>query len=152
MDIKGIDMRALESAFDDVFEDGMDEIEKEIERVWRDKASQVLHSSKDEYLENLKVERIGKDVQFVLTGALPMAIEEGSEGFDLKPGFLGGGLSRIIPLNSKSGTPTFRTVSATSKGWQHPGIKARNIHEDVLDEAEAIVSKIFEGLISRVSV
>jgi hypothetical protein len=152
MDIKGIDTRALDSAFDDVFDKGMDEIEKELEKVWRDKAAQMLHSSKDEYLKNLRVERIDKDIQFVLDGALPMAVETGSEPFDLKPGFLGGKLSKIIPLHSNSGSPTFRNVSQTSAGWKHPGIKARNIHEDVLEEAEGIVSKIFEGLISRISV
>ena len=152
MDIKGIDMRALESAFDNVFDTGMDEIEKELDKVWRDKVGIMLHSSKQEYLDNLKVSRVGDEIQFVVTGELPVAVENGSTAFDMREGLLAGRLSRIIPLNSKTGTPTFRNVSQKSTGWKHPGITARNISEEVLKEAEGIVNDAFWKAMARVSV
>lgn len=152
MESKGINENDLQTAFDDMFDEGMDQIEKELERVWREKASSTLKTSKEDYLNGLSVERTGNDIQFVLKGALPIALEEGAPSYDMKPGLLKNLTHRTIPINSKTSNPVFRQLSTKSKGWIHPGFKPRKIHEEVMDEAEAIYSKVFEELVSRISV
>lgn len=150
MDIKGMDFDALMEEFDEHVDEGMDKLADEIEQVWRDKATETLNTSREQYLKGLSVERIGRDIQMVLNGFLPVALEEGHERYDMKPGFLGSGLNRIIPIGKSSGQkPVFRMMRTDSTNWFHPGFEAKRIHEQVQEEVdERLVEEIFQPLFS----
>ena len=109
----------------------IDDVSDELEKIWRDKAGQQLHTSKQAYLDGLSFHTSGDEVQVTVDGGLATAVETGSERFDLKPGFLGSATSRVIPIGGG-----FKTVSAKSDGWWHPGIQARDIGTQVIDELE----------------
>lgn len=143
---------------------GMEVLAEEIEWQWRKKAAETLEATRDEYLSSLSVDRYGNEIQVQLNGEMATAVETGSEPFDLKPGFLGGALYRIIPIapgyprhNPRSNEARrFRTVSRNSPpdSWWHPGIQARNIGQQVQDELkEGKLEQIFqEAFASRTTV
>jgi hypothetical protein len=155
MDIIGLDFDKLEAEFEKAIDEGMDKLAKEIEKTWRDKAAATLNTSKDKYLEALTVERVGKDViKATLTGFVAVGIEEGHEAYDMKPGLLGSGLAKVIPIGKGAGgSISFRKINASTKGWMHPGWQAKKIHEQVQKEIdERLKMEIFEPIISRISV
>lgn len=114
-------------------EENLDEVTEEIEWSWRKHASKKLKESKEEYLKSLKITRSGNTIQAELSSPLAVHVEVGSNYFDLKPGFLKTRLSRIIPMKNPL---RFRTVSLGKRGWKHPGIRAREIHKDVMYDFE----------------
>lgn len=131
-------------------EESLDEIAEEIEWSWRRHAANKLKESKDEYLNSLKVSRVGTTIEVSLNSKLAFYIENGSSAFDLKPGFLKGKLHRIIPMKNPL---RFRTVSIRSSGWKHPGIKAREIHKDVmLDFEQEILPQVMDKLMSNIKI
>lgn len=119
----------------------------EIERTWKEKAEGSLSTTYDEYMRGVtfNVEQDGLSVQ--LSGWLPVAMEEGAERFDMKPGLLGGRQSRVIRLHNGK----FRTVSLQSPAWSwwHPGIEARKIGEQVKAEEPRIRSQTIEPFLSK---
>ncbi len=161
MEVKGIDWDELESEFDGVIDEGLDTLAEEIEWSWREKAAKKLRESKEEYLDGLSVERIGNDIQGKLTGPLAVAVETGAKSFDLKPGFLGNRLSRIIPMGEYKGGDgpvvpqigRFRTVSVGSSGWIHPGWEPRAIHEEIQEEIDdTLADKVFGSLVDQIKI
>src|SRR5688500_13749318 len=88
IEVKDGDVDKLEMNIIAMFEEGMDKLAEEMEWVWRQKAAATLKTSKDEYLKNLTVTNDKESITFSLEGFLPTAVETGTEGFDLKPGFL----------------------------------------------------------------
>lgn len=156
MEVVGMDFDKLEKEFDKAIEEGMDKLKDAIETTWHKKAGELLHTSKDKYLQGLSVERVGKDtIQATLTGFLPVGIEEGHKSYDMKPGLLGSGLSKVIPIGKGAGrTPSFRRITQNTKGWIHPGWpQAKKIHVEVQKEIdETLKMEIFGDLISRISI
>ena len=149
-EVIGMNEGAISSAMNNAFDDSLDEMEREIDRIWRSKVESTLHTTKQGYLDGLSVTRVGNEVRAVLKGYLPNAVEYGTETSNMKDRLLAGNLSRIIPINA-GGVTKFRTVSAGSSGWDHK-IKARNFHEEVLNEIEDLSATILTDFISRISV
>lgn len=153
-----ISARMREKDVDDLIEeveqiarDHMEDLSKKIESTWRSKAEATLHTSKDKYLAGLTVEHEGDKVVATLTGWLPVGVEMGIDRFDMKQGVVG---SRVVPLMGKDGGDRrFRTMKQGGKGWWHPGITARKIHEQVASELEStILPAVFGPAFSRRSV
>lgn len=70
----------------------VDEIVKHVARrfyeTWQTTAAQSLKSSRKQYLQNLQLRDEGlMSMSVVLTGKLPLMIEEGCSAFDMKEGF-----------------------------------------------------------------
>ena len=137
-----INVERLEKEVQKEIEDGLNELAIEIRNIWQQKASSKLNSTYDEYIRNLFVERQGTEVVATIYGALPVAIEQGSSRFDLKPGFLGSSVFRIVGI----GLNKFRTVQSQSNKWWHPGIQAKAFHEQVQNEIPKMLGKIFSPI------
>lgn len=154
MEVHGIDWDWLEGQFDKELKEGMKKLSEEIDTTWRKFAEERLNQSKAQYLEGLHVDLIGQDVQAELRGFVPVAVEEGLAGYDMKPGLLGTALAKVIPIGKRAGeSPRPTRLTQNSKGWKHPGFQARKIHEDVQSKVdEEIMPKIFGDMISRMSV
>lgn len=156
MEVIGLDFDKLEKEFDESFADAWSKLADRIEKEWQDLASQQLKSSKDQYLQGLKVEKVGNElIQASLTGFIPVAVEEGISGYDMKKGLLGGNLARVVPIGKRAGDqpPRFTVLTPDSRGWQHPGIKARQLHQQVQTLVdEKLVNEIFGDAVSRISV
>src|SRR5690348_8258670 len=98
IDVKGLDWDKMESQIKDKITSSFDRLRDVIEQRWTDKAMAQLNSSRDEYLENLTVSVTSTGISVVIKGILPVAVEKGSDPFDMKPGLLGGRHSRVIPI------------------------------------------------------
>lgn len=154
MDVVGANFDAISQKLEEAIEEGWATVAKEIERVWQEKAAQELNSTRDDYLKGLSVDHLGGDlIQATLTGFLPVAIEEGHQGYDMKKGMMGSAVRRVIPIGKrKGGNINFRTMTAASDGWWHPGFQAKQIHKQVQEEvAERVIPEVFGPLISRIS-
>ena len=169
MDFEGPNIEEMENKFKQAMEDGMDELAEEIEQFWRAKASETLVESKDKYLKGFTVERVGNDIQAVLTGHLAVGMESGAPPQNLKAIF---GLGKIIPMGfpPASGAapfhqgremPRFRTVSDKSP-WTTPGLRPGasgsrptgiSISERVQTEVdERLVDEVFDRVFSKLEV
>jgi hypothetical protein len=90
-----IDLSVLKTQFglasqkvDELTENVVNKVTKEIYRNWEALAKKNLHSSLPEYLQNLHIVDKGRfDKQIVLTGVLSNMIEQGASAFDMKEGF-----------------------------------------------------------------
>ena len=136
-------------------DDAMDRLGEEVEWEWRRIAARDLAQSKDEYLNGMSVEVIDGQIIMKVTGPLAIAVEGGSEKFDLKPGFLKGKTSATIPLfgNRPPNIDRLRTVPSKTKPWIHPGIKARNLIDKVTDKVEEqLLDEVFNGIIGRTTI
>lgn len=152
MDVKGMDIDALEKQFDEHVKEGMDQLVDRIDETWRNKAAEQLNTTREQYLNGLSVERIGDDlIKAQLEGFLPVALEDGHERYDMKPGFLGSGLKRVIPIGKSAGKPVqYRTMKAGGSGWFHPGFEGKKIGEQVQQEVdERLAFEVFDPLVSR---
>jgi hypothetical protein len=133
---------------EEVAKESMQEIAEEVEWEVRRLAANKLEETLSTYLEDLRVDVDGTDIDITLKenptkGGLSTFVESGSSPFDMKPGFLGSGLSRIIPMKDGGGTK-FRTVGMNSQGWRHPGIKPHNFIEKAIEKVQsADVERIF---------
>lgn len=155
MDVVGANFDKITSELEQAIEEGWAEVAKEIEKIWQEKAAQELNTSREDYLRGLSVEHLGGDlIQASLTGFLPVAIEDGHQGYDMKKGMLGSGIRRVIPIGKrKGGAINFRSMTSSSDGWWHPGFQAKQIHKQVQDEvSERVIAEVFGPLISRISV
>lgn len=157
MEVLGLDTKALEQEIKEKIESGMDELLEEIEWTWRMKASSELNTSKQAYLDGLNFEKNGTDIDINISGGLAVAIESGSEKFNLKPGFLKngkmGGLYNTIPIMI-NGVQQYRTVRPGQQKtpWDHPGIQARSFGDKVKVEMDDMVDKVFSKLFNRVNI
>lgn len=152
-----VDMSNIDKIIDSIekeIHNGMSAFSSEIEKSWREKAESSLHTSKKKYLDSLSVEVVGEGARVTLDSPLATYIETGSERFDLKPGFLGSGIKKIIPIDDGDGPVKFRTVGKNSPqgSWWHPGIQARAMHKQVEAEIPEITKKVFGNLISKIKV
>ena len=152
MDTKSIDI--IEDILDDYMDSFLDELTEEIEWSWRKLAGEDprLRSSRAKYLDAIEVHRDGDEIVLGLTDELAAALEEGSEPYDLKPGFLRGKTHRIIPLvdSGTNNVTRFRTVTVNSQGWIHPGYKPVSITEKVQVELESnLIGEVFSRVLSR---
>jgi hypothetical protein len=168
MDFEGPDLDKIENRFKETMEDGLDELAEEVEWFWRQKASETLVESKDKYLKDFSIERVGGEVQVVLKG-MAAAMEGGSGPQNLGQTF---GLGKIIPMGFPPAVgsahfhqgrvmPRFRTVSNNSP-WMHKGITPGvsgsrptgiSISERVQTEMdERIVDEVFTKVFNRIEV
>lgn len=129
-------------------------LSNKVEKLWREKASQRLNTSKEKYLAGINVEASDHGVMMTLSGFLPTALEQGTQRYDLKPGLLGSALFKIIPIGKDAGkTPDFKTLTPASKGWWHPGFQAMDIIGEVTEEiGDLAVDAFNESLSSRQSI
>jgi inner membrane protein involved in colicin E2 resistance len=151
LDIKGIDWDWLEGQFDKELEKGLKSLAEEVDTTWKKFAEERLNQSRAQYVEGIHVDVIDKDVQCELRGFVPVAVETGLAGYDMKPGLLGTAALRVIPIGKRAGeSPRLTPLTMNSKGWKHPGFQARKIHEDVQSKvADEIMPKIFGDMVSR---
>ena len=149
----------MEKVIEETMEAVAEELEWEIKRL----AAHTLEETLTTYIEDLRVDVHGTEIQISLIGELSGAVEGGSEPFDLKPGFMGGGLSKVIPLTGAGPDGNrvglrFRTAPFSkrqpSKPWHHPGIKPRGLVSKAYEKVEsADIDRIFEEKFSaRMSV
>lgn len=153
--IEGDQFEQLLQELEKNIEEGMREMHKEIEQIWRSKAAQTLHKSLDKYNEGLSFELSGYDTLVKLEGYLPVGIETGAPRFDMKSGLLQNKNPNIIPLEGNTGAKEFRTVSSNSApdSWWHPGLQARAISQQVMEELDSgKVEEIFTPFITRKTV
>jgi hypothetical protein len=154
MDMESTDI--LKEILEDSVDEFLDEVRNEIELAWRRRAtnSSRLNTTKKRYLDAIEVKREGDDITMYLTDELAASLESGQDPYDLKPGFLKGHTHRVVPLvNSRSGETKFRTISAKSSPWVHPGLEPRGLVQDVQEEATTeIFGEIFSAILSKVSV
>ena len=152
--VEGIDFDKLEEGMESAINDAMHKFAEEVEFTWRRKAADKLNTSRQKYLEGLKVDVVAGEVQASLTGWFPVAIEDGWERYDMKPGLLKNAQSKVIPIGKNAGeTPKFVTMRANSPGWWHPGFEPQHISNDVQDEVdERIVDEVFGAALGRVTV
>src|SRR5690349_4372126 len=136
-----IDWKKLEKEFNTEAEKAARDFQKAIENAFKEKANDLLDKSRVKYLEGLSFStNIEADsVIATVSGWLPVAVEEGAQAFDMKPGLLKGRRSRVIPLH----TGELRTVSINSRpeSWWHPGIQARAISFQVKNMEKALHSE-----------
>jgi hypothetical protein len=146
MDVEGFDMPGVFDAIEEGIEEGFQRLAEAIEWEWRQKAAQTLRTSREEYLRGLSVDVQGTEITVRVTGALAVAVESGSEPFDMKDGFLRGALSRTIPMESPL---RFRQAPAKTAVWWHPGIQARAIGDQVQSDMDRLLADTVNAAISR---
>jgi len=142
---------AVDDAYSKAVEDSFQKLAEEIEWKWRQKASIQLHTSRQQYLDGLHVDYSHNEITASLTGWLPVAVEQGTQGFDMTKGLLGGALHRTIGIEKAKSGHLFNEVGQGSTWW-HPGILARRIHKQVEREVPGMLSDILVPSISRISV
>jgi hypothetical protein len=153
-----IDDKAMAELVDHVhlrIDTALEELTDEVEWVWRKIAagSNKLNTTKDIYLDAIKVEREGDEIVMSLTNDLANQVESGSDPYDLKPGFLKGRTHRVIPLVEQGRPVKFRMISQKSEPWIHPGIHPRNIIDEVKAELENnIIDEVFSRVMARSSI
>ncbi len=114
------------------------EIKKEFEFL----VQQHLSTSAEKYLSGTSFNLDSNGVTITVEGWFPVAVEQGGDPFDLKPGFLRTRINRVIPIKGK-----FLTVSVRSRAgsWWHPGIEAKGIFPKI----EAAAPKIAERTVEK---
>jgi hypothetical protein len=154
LDVEGIDFDKLGEGMEEAINEGMHRLSEEVEFTWRRKAADKLNTSRQKYLEGLKVDLVGNEVQASLSGWFSVAIETGWERYDMKPGILKQDASKVIPIGKNAGeTPKLRTMRAGSAGWWHPGFEPQNISDEVQKEMDdRVVEEVFGPLLGRVSI
>lgn len=131
--------REFEKKVQKVLQDFKDAIEKE----WNYQAQKEIKTKAAEYMQGVSFTMTDDGVDVTVQGWFPVALEQGTPPYDLKPGFLKGGKThRVIPFADGG----FRTVSASSPpgSWWHPGIKPRGIGEIMEVESERIAKETVE--------
>lgn len=108
------------------------QVTSEFARTWEDAANQNLNSTRDQYKRNLTVVDDGKMAgSVVLSGELPMMLEEGSSGWDMKENFKNsdkaktkedGGWYLTIPM--RIGTP-----EALGESEIFSGVMPQDVHD-----------------------
>lgn len=84
---------------------------------WRELAHSGLHSTRDTYIRGLsEVELSGKMASIILSGALPLMIEDGAEAFDMKDGFRKSGKVKQGKNGGWYFTIPYRFASSNSLG------------------------------------
>ena len=139
------DWKKLRMEFEVEAERALEKFRAEIEKTWKEKAqASMSQESSQKYLAGLNFVKESDGVTVEVTGWLPVALEEGQDPFDMKPGLLKGLERRIIKM--KNGN--FRSVSrkSPSDSWWHPGIEAKKIGEQVKKEEKKIRQKAFGPL------
>jgi len=136
-------------------DEAIDELAEEVEFEWRRTVASHLHSSRDAYFKGMSVERVGDEVQMRLDGDLAVAVETGSQKFDLKPGFLKGRTSANIPLfgNRPPNIDRFRRAPAKTANWIHPGVEPHNLIDKVqVKLEEGLVEEVFTRVLGRIKI
>lgn len=155
-----------ELLYDKVYEATVD-IAIEARNLWETLAGQNLNKARQRYIKAIALKQNGDNVTVGLdpTDPLPTMLELGVEAFDLKKGFLrnatkvdkAGRRMRVIPLGTE-GTQVmrFRTVVEGKyqppNNWGHPGLKAKNFHEEVIKElSDTIIPKHIDRIIEEIN-
>jgi hypothetical protein len=149
-----------------------DELDKAIPKIaedaktfWKQEAAKRLHSTLQAYQKSLVVNNHGYGDYSVTLGGrggraskedrwLANALENGTPGWDMKPGYLKGAASRIVPLMTKDKGLIFRTVrnSEQRTPWKHPGFKGIKIGPMVIQElAEVIIPAYIHDILDKLT-
>jgi hypothetical protein len=151
LDVKLPEGLITDGRFDQLLGRYANDIAGEARDFWISEAGRRLKSSKRRYQDSIVLEGGASASGFTLSLSDPLAIavELGSQGFDMKPGLMG----KVVPMNldkqEVSTSPTFRTVTRAG-GWVHPGWEARNIIDDVATEiVDTIIPKYIQKIIEE---
>lgn len=114
---------------------------------WQTEAGQRLKTSREEYIKALEYTSTGIALN---GGFLPYAVEMGTPGFSMAPGFQTL-IGRNIPLNIDR-VPVFTDAKVFRKArigqpaqWKHPGFTGVHIAETVIEELrERIIPKYID--------
>jgi len=139
-EVPNVNWNTVRKDFDQEVDAMMQEFSAELERQWTDMAKVSMASSADRYMEGVSFNVRGDNVDVTIEGWLPVALESGSDAFDMKPGHLKTRSLRVIRLEK---TGEFRTMSTRSAPWSwwHPGIQARSIANRMESEVDNIIEK-----------
>lgn len=111
-------------------------------KVWRDSVerSGLSVRAKNRYLHAITPYKTRPGAY--IRDNVARLLEAGWKAFDMKAGLLKGAQSRVIPLQlSGKAKPVFRTVTANSSGWQHPGFKGAKLVKDVRTKLASLVGE-----------
>lgn len=138
-----IDWQKIRKGFENQVRKSLRAFKREIEIEWNYQAQQQMKTTAAKYMEGVSFTLTSDGVDVFIQGWLPVALEQGTTPYDLKPGFLKGRTSRVIPLE---GGKRFRTVSTNSPpgSWWHPGIKAKGIANIMEGKAQEISKRTVE--------
>ena len=157
LSVTGVDWQQLEKDFENAIEEGMAELRDEVEQRWYEMADDQLGSRSELYKENVTFEEMERSLMVTIQGPA-VGMEQGTGPYDLKPGFLRGQTTRVIPLEKKhpekgGQTLQFRTLTSWATGWWHPGFQASGISAQIMDVMEdEIVPKVFAPRLARIQV
>ncbi len=129
---------------------------EEAKKFWSEEAGRRLNTTRNRYQAALYIdEEFGEDGGLVITmhdtDKLVIAIEEGSPGFDLKPGFLKGGSRRVIPIPSPPKDMRVVTDTQGTDKWMHPGWDGLELAQETDKHIDEVIvprhlNEIFENL------
>jgi hypothetical protein len=138
--------------------------------AWASRANDRLDATKSHYLRNLKIEETPDAVVVTIPAGMPAAVDRGTKGFDLKPGFFAP-KSKSLLLERAPGDKRWRTVTDSSgqrrripldggwpekpggANWKHPGIAPRDItKESVKEMKSSVLPELLAAFCVRVTV
>lgn len=142
------DFIGFSDEFEKQFQSQFKKIGNEAKEFWKSEAGRRLTRARDSYQASIVSTVDSNGIIHIRLGGkggnatkkdrwLSNAIESGTPAYDLKPGFLKGGLkSRVIPLDTKYEGRIYRTVKATGheNKWIHPGFKGLHLVDYVITE------------------
>lgn len=130
-------------------------VRKEMTRLARKQFSKMTAIN---YIANLSEPEIesSNDVVFTLEGFLPVALEDGMNSFDMKPGLLRSSKAKISksgvkylrvpvrklafvdPYLKGAGVKPIATVTSNSpaNSWIHPGLRGKNLFGKALEKVK----------------
>ena len=144
VDLPEFDLDKMSEEIEEMVRDGMPKLRRKIRAAWDEKASQIFSASTQKrYMQGVRfsVDKDSLEIDVVIKGWLPVALETGAPRFDMKPGLLQGRDSRVIPMHDGG----FRTVSIRSPqdSWWHPGLQATDLAGEVQKEIPDMLPKVF---------
>lgn len=139
----------FDAAVDRAVSASLDAIVPPVVAAWRAEAAAGLNETRGAYQRGASVAREGDEIVATLRGGLAVAVEAGSNPFDLKPGFL---RNTSGPRNIPVGGGRFRTVSPQSpaSSWLHPGIRPRRILRRTLEKLNLLSRDAFAGQLEKI--
>ncbi len=146
----------------------MREIAEEAAEYWKTLANESLTSTAKWYTEAIVTRpmlggayRVVLDTNYVSEGKGPLiaAIEFGADSYDMKPGFLKGGMNRrLIPLWKGHPTHGIEPVwlHKDDDGWTHPGWDGQQMYLKVMTHLDNVIlpaalDKLADAIVKELS-
>ena len=167
--IKGDLFKHVQPEFDRKLPGKMYKIARQAKSFWRSEAGRRLKTSREAYQRSLHMEKTeyGYSVQVGVNGSksenwLAKSVEEGNEGYDMKPGFMANAPksptgAALVVVNekrriNKKGS-VIRSVGASSKSgsWMYPKTEGIHLKEEVVKHIEEeLAPKYIDELLKEI--